>query len=96
MKKITELAKFLEEEIEYDGSGGQDCPHCGKNIIEHNSWIDHKTSLATNVTEFLGFERSYYGGGVNGLIYDAIEAYCPIGEAKKDAPILAKAIIESL
>jgi hypothetical protein len=100
MKSINDLTKYLEKELEYDGSGGKDCPHCGKNIEEHTYWIDHKSSLSSRVCQFLGFKMgSWDDDGINGLIYRKIETYNEsgvFGKAKKDAPLLAKEIMELL
>lgn len=98
MKTRKELIEFLEKELDYDGSGGEECPHCHENTKPMNYWIDHKSSLSSVVTQFLGFKMgSWDDKGVNGMIYDAIDDYSQpyvIGDSKKDAPLLAEEILK--
>ena len=98
MKTSTELTAFLEKELDYDGSGEDRCPHCDKVIREGIYWIDHKSSLSSNVTQFIGFKMgSWDDSGINGLVYRAIEDFTPVsGKAKNDARLLAISIFNQI
>lgn len=93
MKK-EDLIKFIDKEIGYDCGGGEDCPHCGKNIRPHRYWIDHNGSLSGNINAFLGFKSgSWRDNNTEGMIYREIEDFDGVtGKSKTDSKKLGEII----
>lgn len=94
MKK-EELAQFIKGSISYDAGGGEDCPYCHKNIKSHNYWIDHKSSLASNIASQFGVETSW-DKGFGRIIMDVLNEFQATGNKNKDAMELAERILQAL
>ena len=92
--KEEELIEFISKELNYDAAGGTDCPHCGRNIIPHRHWIDHKGSLASNINTFLGFKSgSWRDNNTEGMIYREIEDFDGVtGKSVTDSKKLGEII----
>lgn len=98
MKTLEELTAYLEKELGYDATVANEykCRKCGhhEQILDH--WIDHKTALASNICSFLGF-KSRLREKIEEVVRESIDNYWDIsGDAFKDAPKLAKQILEDL
>jgi hypothetical protein len=86
------LAKFIAKNISYDGSGKEDCPHCGKEIRSMNYWVDHKDSLAGEIAGFIGLGPAMYT-----VIRDIVEnAYYVSGSPAKDSKEITEVIFTEI
>lgn len=86
------LAKFISKNISYDGSGKEDCPHCGKEIRSMHYWIDHKDVLASDIASFIGM-----GPAVHTVIRDIIEnAAFVSGSPTKDSREITEVIFTEI